>query len=579
MKDFTQLAKNLKKDFSNFKQIKVAVLGDTSTQFLSRAIRGIGFEKGLDLVIWEADYNQIERQVFDPSSEFYEFKPEIVVVFQSSHKLLGKYNKLHANHYGSLASAELESIENIHTSLTNNLQAKVIYYNYTEIDDAVFGSHANKTTSSFLFQLRKLNYELMQYASKTPDFYLCDLSAIQNRVGKATFFQPSVYINSEMVLSLDVLPEVASKTADIICALNGSIKKCVILDLDNTTWGGIIGEDGMENIQLGTLGIGKAFSEFQYWIKKLKNRGIIIAVCSKNSEHIAKKPFEKHPDMVLQLEDIAVFIANWGNKVDNINQIHSILNIGFDSMVFLDDNPFERNIVRENIQDICVPELPEDPADYLEYLYALNLFETTTFSGEDTERTKLYQIEAKRSMVQQKFTNENDYLSSLNMLSLVEPFNNYNTPRVAQLSHRSNQFNLRTIRYSEADIKMIAKSENHFTFAFTLEDKFGDNGLISVIILQKENNDTLFIDTWFMSCRVLKRGMEHFVLNTITAFARVNGFIYLKGEYLPSVKNEMVADHYQNLGFERSGDFWMLNTVDYKDKKCFINIKRYELIV
>jgi len=577
MKDFTQLAKNLKKDFSNFKQIKIAVLGDTSTQFLSKAIRGMGFEKGLDLVIWEADYNQIERQIFDPSSEFYEFKPEIVVVFQSSHKLLGKYNKLLPSHYGSLASAELESIENIYTTLTNNLQAKVIYYNYSEIDDSVFGSHANKTASSFLFQLRKLNYELMQYASKTSDFYLCDLSGIQNRVGKAMFFQPSVYINSEMVLSLDVLPEVASKTVDIVGALNGRIKKCVILDLDNTTWGGIIGEDGMENIQLGILGIGKAFSEFQYWIKKLKNRGIIVAVCSKNSEHIAKEPFEKHPDMILQLEDIAVFIANWGNKVDNINQIQSILNIGFDSMVFLDDNPFERNIVRENIPGICVPELPEDPADYLEFLYALNLFETTTFSGEDTERTKLYQIEAKRSMVQQKFTNENDYLGSLNMLSLVEPFNNYNTPRVAQLSHRSNQFNLRTVRYSEADIKMIAKSENHFTFAFTLEDKFGDNGLICVIILQKENDNTLFIDTWFMSCRVLKRGMEHFVLNTITAFARENGFINLKGEYLPTVKNEMVADHYQNLGFERSGDCWMLNTVDYKDKKCFINKKSYEL--
>lgn len=573
MKDFSQLKKNLKKDFSGLKAIKVAVLGDTATQFLTLALRGMGFEKGFDLLIWEADFNQIERQVFDPASELYEFKPEIVIVFQSSHKLLEKYNKLQPEQHSLLALTELDSIKNINNTLNNNLKAKVIFYNYTEIDDAVFGNFANKTESSFLFQLRKLNYELMSFAIKNPDFYLCDLSTIQNRVGKTTFFQSSVYINSEMVLSIDVLPEVASKTIDIISALNGSFKKCVILDLDNTTWGGIIGDDGLENIQLGSLGIGKAFSEFQYWIKKLKNRGIIIAVCSKNSEHIAKEPFEKHPDMVLQLEDIAVFIANWGNKVDNIIQIQSILNIGFDSMVFLDDNPFERNIVRESLAEICVPELPEDPADYLEFLYSLNLFETTSFSNEDTERTKLYQIEAQRSIVQQKFNNEDDYLNSLNMISLIEPFNKFNAPRVAQLSHRSNQFNLRTVRYSEADIKMIANSENHFTFAFTLEDKFGDNGLICVIILQKENDQTLFIDTLFMSCRILKRGMEHFVLNTITAFAKENGFTDLKGQYIQTTKNEMVRDLYLNLGFEKSGDFWVLNAIDYENKKCFISKK------
>lgn len=573
MKDFSRLIKNLKKDFSGLKTIKVAVLGDTSTQFLIQALRGMGYEKGFNLLIWESDFNQIERQIFDPVSELYEFKPEIVIVFQSSHKLLCKYNKLQADKRCSLASSELESIENIYTTLIKNLLVKVIYYNYTEIDDSVFGNFANKTESSFLFQSRKLNYELMLRALKNANFYLCDISSVQNRVGRSTFFQPSVYINSEMVLSIDVLPQIASKTIDMISAFEGKFKKCIILDLDNTLWGGVIGDDGLENIQIGNLGIGKAFSEFQHWIKKLKNRGIIIAVCSKNTESVAKEPFEKHPDMVLHLDDIAVFIANWGNKVDNIIQIQSILNIGFDSMVFLDDNPFERNIVRENIPEICVPELPEDPADYLEYLYALNLFETASASDEDAERTKLYQIEALRSIVQQKFTNEDDFLKSLNMLSLVEPFNKFNTPRIAQLSQRSNQFNLRTVRYSNADIERLAESQLNTTFVFSLEDKFGDNGLICVIILQKENDQTLFIDAWFMSCRILKRGMEHFVLNTIADFAKVNGYKYIKGEYIPTAKNEMVQNHYKNLGFEKSGDFWILNTGNYVNRKCFISKK------
>ncbi|MNS23263.1 hypothetical protein D3C72_550720 [compost metagenome] len=574
MKDFSQLKKNLKKDFSNLKMLKVAVLGDTATQFLIQALRGLGYDSGFNLEIWEADFNQIERQVFDHSSELYEFKPEIVIVFQSSHKLLGKYNKIKPEQHALFASNELEGIENIYSSLSANLNAKVIYYNYTEIDDSIFGNYANKTESSFLFQLRKLNYELMVFASNNANLYLCDLSSIQNQVGKGNFFQTSIYINTEMVLSIDVLPLVASKTIDLINSLNGKFKKCVILDLDNTLWGGIIGDDGIENIHIGSLGIGKAFSEFQYWIKKLKNRGIIVAVCSKNTESVAQEPFEKHPDMVLHLDDISVFIANWENKADNIRQIQSILNIGFDSMVFLDDNPFERNIVRENIPEICIPELPEDPADYLEYLYTLNLFETISFSNEDAERTKLYQIEAKRASVQQKFTNEDDFLQSLNMLSLVESFNKFNTPRVAQLSQRSNQFNLRTVRYVEADIERLIVDEESFTFSFTLEDKFGDNGLICAIILQQENSDVLFIDTWFMSCRVLKRGMENFVLNTVVDFAKENGFTTLRGEYLPTAKNEMVKDHYFNLGFEEQPNgHWDLNLNNYEKRKSFINIK------
>lgn len=575
MKDFGQLVKNLKKDFSNLKIIKIAILGDTSTQFLTKAIRGLGYDHGFNLEIWEADFNQIERQVFDPASALYQFLPEIVIVFHSSHKLLSKYNKTKPYDQPLLASNELELLENIYLTITHHLNPKLIFYNYSEIDDGVFGNFANKTESSFLFQLRKLNFELMAMASKRPNLYLCDLSSVQNHVGKPRFFQPSVYINTEMVLSLDVLPRIASKTIDLINTLYGKFKKCVIIDLDNTTWGGIIGDDGIENIQLGSLGIGKAFSEFQYWLKKLKDRGIIIAVCSKNSETVAKEPFEKHPEMVLKLEDISIFIANWENKADNIRRIQRVLNIGFDTMVFLDDNPFERNMVREHLPQVCVPELPEDPAEYLEYLYSLNLFETISHSAEDRKRTKLYQLEAQRVTNRQKFTDEVDFLKSLNMRSLVEPFNKFNIPRVAQLSQRSNQFNLRTVRYTESDIENLGTNKDYFTFSFTLEDRFGDHGLISVIILKVESGGVLFIDTWLMSCRVLKRGMEDFVLNTLVDFGKKNGFTCLKGEYIPTAKNEMVREHYKNLGFEKQEKYWILFLESYLNKQHFIELKKH----
>ena len=573
MPTFSELKKNLKKDFSSYKKIKVALLGDTATQFLKQALRGTGFEQGIDLDIWEADFNQIERQVFDPSSELFEFNPEIIIIFHSAHKLLDKYNKLKLTLQNSLANTQLELVSNIVITINSQLKSKIIYYNYTEINDSVFGNYANKIESSFLFQIRKLNFELMVFATKQSSFYICDISSIQNHSGKINLFQPSIYINTEMVLKIDILPEVAKKTTDLIGAMTGSFKKCLILDLDNTMWGGVIGDDGLENIQLGNLGIGKSFTEFQYWIKKLKNRGIILAVCSKNTESIAKEPFEKHPDMVLRLDDIAVFVANWENKADNIRQIQSILNIGFDSMVFLDDNPFERNIVRENINGITVPELPEDPADYLEFLYTLNLFETTSISNEDAERTKQYQVEAERVVLQKSFTNEDDFLKSLNMDSFVEPFNKFNTPRVAQLSQRSNQFNLRTVRYTEAEIENSIVDENIISFTFTLSDKFGDNGMICVIILRPEDKDNLFIDTWFMSCRVLKRGMENFVLNTIVNCARENGYSFLMGEYIQTEKNVLVKDHYFQLGFEQATSHWILNVNNYQEKKCFIKTK------
>ena len=570
MLDFNQLKKNLKKDYSKFKKIKIALLGDTATQLLVQAIKGVGYEKKYHFDIWEADYNQIERHIFDQSSDIYNFYPDVIIIFQSSHKLLLKYNKLDIQQTMSFSMDELHLKKEMYLMLKKHTNAKIIFYNYSEIDDSVFGSYAMKIKHSFIFQLRKLNFMFMEYAAENSDLYLCDISSIQNLIGRKKMFHSSIYINSEVITSLESLPSIANKTADIIASLYGNIKKCLILDLDNTLWGGVIGDDGIENIEIGNLGRGKAFSEFQYWIKKLKNRGIILTVCSKNTESIAKEPFEKHPDMILKLDDFAVFMANWNNKVDNIRQIQNILNIGYDSMIFLDDNPFERNMVKENIPEICIPELPEDPAEYLEYLYSLNLFETTTYSTSDSNRTTQYQNETQRINLKKVFVNEDEYLKNLNMGAVVDPFNSFNTPRVAQLSQRSNQFNLRTIRYTEDDIKSFVLSNQHYTFAFSLEDKFGNNGLISVIILKQDAKHTLFIDTWMMSCRVLKRGMENFTINTIVNYAKKREFKYLKGEYIPTTKNNIVKNIYKDMGFTSKDNYWLLCLDNYEKKKSFI---------
>lgn len=568
---FKTLKKNSVKDSSSLPLLKIALLGDSATQLLATAIKGAAFERGYGIDLFEADYNQVERQILDKTSELYEFEADYIIVFQSTHKLLSSYNKLNEEEQVTLADRRIDFVR----AICNNVGSRIIYLNYPEVDDSVFGSYANKTQNSFSYQVRKLNYELMNLAHEESNLFMCDIASLQNKYGRDMMFNPSVYVTTEMVLSIDILPHVAYRIMDIIMAVQGKFKKCLILDLDNTTWGGIIGDDGLENIQIGhELGIGKAFTELQEWALKLKKRGIILAVCSKNNEKIAREPFEKHPGMVLRMDDIAVFIANWENKADNIRRIQSVLNIGFDSMVFLDDNPFERNIVRENLPKVTVPELPEDPAEYLEYLYSLNLFETATYAKSDADRTRQYQIESKRVAEQTSFTNEAEFLKSLDMLSDVKPFGQFNTPRVSQLSQRSNQFNLRTVRYTEADIRQLTENDRYHNFSFTLTDKFGDNGLICVIILEKKDKETLFIDTWFMSCRVLKRGMENFSLNTIVEYARKHGYKKIIGEYIPTEKNMMVKDHYTQLGFnavESEGRYlFELDIDEYKDRETYI---------
>ena len=568
MIDFKQIKKLLKQENSNLPEVKVALLGDTATQFLAMAIKGVGVERGYNINLFEAEYNQVERQVLDPTSDLHEFAAKYTVVFQSTHKLLENYSLKDTSDWNKLCGERIQFVR----TLCEIIEGKVIYFNYPEIDDTVFGQYANRTELSFTWQVRQLNCELMRLTQEYSNLYICDIAALQNQYGREWMFDSSVYVSTEMVLSLDALPYVGSRVMDIICAIEGKFKKCLILDLDNTVWGGVVGDDGWENIQVGHgLGIGKAYTEFQEWVKKLKNRGIIIAVCSKNDEDKAKEPFDKNPEMVLRLDDIAVFVANWENKADNIRTIQQILNIGFDSMVFLDDNPFERNMVRENVPGVCVPELPEDPGDYLEYLYSLNLFETASYSAGDKDRTKQYQTEAKRVQAAQKFTNEADFLKSLDMVSVVEGFTPFNTPRVAQLSQRSNQFNLRTVRYTDGEIAALGASDKHVCLSFTLEDKFGDNGLICVIIMEKRDAKTLFVDTWFMSCRVLKRGMENFTLNTMVEWAKEQGFERIVGEYIPTLKNGMVKEHYPNLGFRPIGEnLYELDVNSYSPRECYI---------
>ena len=548
---FQQLKKLSKTDASALPQYSLVVLGDCATQHLATALRGYGVSVGIRLNVFDADYDQIDAQVMAPDSELYRFAPQGVLLQMCTEKLQEAFYDRPPEARASFAEDTYARIRQIWSRIGSRIPATVLQCNFPLIDDGVFGQFGNKTEQSFLFQQRKLNYLLMQGCQEAKNTFLIDLDALQTALGRSTFADPKLYYVAKMPISLAALPAAAKLVVDVVRSLQGAVKKCLVLDLDNTLWGGVIGDDGLSGIQIGELGTGHAFSDFQKWLKELKNRGILLTVCSKNNEDTAKEPFEKHPEMVLRLEDFSMFVANWEDKARNIRTIQQALNIGMDSMVFLDDNPFERELVRTMIPEITVPELPEDPALYLQYLRGLDLFETASYSREDAGRTEQYREKAQRAAFEAAFQSYDDYLEALQMRASAAAFDPFHYPRIAQLTQRSNQFNLRTVRYTEAEIEALAQDDSRIGLYFTLKDKFGDHGLISVVVLEKQPEDTLFISEWLMSCRVLKRGMEEFIVDKILSVAAQQGFRRVVGEYIPTPKNAMVKDLYEQLGFAR----------------------------
>ena len=574
MMELTELIKIGKNPGSGLASVKVALVGDTSTQFLAMALRGSLVKRGLNPSLFEADYDQVELQVFNPASDLYSHCPEYVVLYQSAEKFSRAHYDAPTDQRAQSAEKRLAQIRAMLARLTDSPERKIIIFNYADINDRIFGNFSNSVVQSLPHQLRLLNLGLSELAAASPNVFVLDLAAEQSRVGRKHLFDARQYAMSANALSVDATAPVSENCADIIAASKGIFAKCVVLDLDNTLWGGAIGDDGLENIEIGELGLGRAFSDFQRWLKQLRERGIILAVCSKNDEANARQPFESHPDMILKLDDIAVFVANWESKAENIRHIQKTLNIGFSSMVFLDDNPVEREVVSSSISEIIVPELPQDPSSYLGFLQSLNLFETVSFTRDDAVRTSQYQAEAKRLEIQSSAPTTEAFLESLEMSAVIEGFTEFNLPRVAQLVQRSNQFNLRTIRYSESELADMADDDKRINVAVSLTDRFGSYGLISIVMLLQQSDDEFFIDNWLMSCRVLGRGVEQLVCNEIARVASGRGAVRLIGEFIPTAKNSLVKDHYEKLGFKQLDDRCVMDLRSFEPWKVQVKVDR-----
>ena len=439
-----------------------------------------------------------------------------------------------------------------------------------EFAESPFGSFEGRLQGTLYSLILNLNRRLDGLISN--NIFLLDVENISLNIGLSNWHDPTLWNLGKLSFSQQYLPIYAEYVCRILAARLGKSRRCLILDLDNTLWGGVIGDDGIEGIIIGNGNpTGEAHLNIQKTALELRERGIVLAVSSKNDDKIARQPFKKHPDMLLKEEHIAVFQANWMDKASNIKAIAKTLSLGLESMVFLDDNPAERMQVRRELPDVAVPELPDNPALYARTLLAAGYFESIGFSDEDLKRASYYQDNAKRAEILSQSSDIDGYLKSLDMEINFSSFNKIGRDRIVQLINKSNQFNLTTKRYNEIEIKNFEEDKKFHTCQIRLKDKLGDNGMISVIICKK-NTKFWEIDTWLMSCRVLGRKVEIATLQNIIQNAKNNGADKLIGYYNKTERNGLIKDHYKKLGFNKtSGDdhneIWQLNIEDYKFQK------------
>jgi FkbH-like protein len=537
------------------KPVRLALLGSSTLTHLHAAIRVAGLRRRLWVETYENDYGQYWQELADPGSALHRFKPNAVLLALDARHLTG----------GVDAASGAAGIEAALDDVTGRVRAcwrlarehfacPVIHQMALPVHSPLIGGNEHRLAGSRAEFIIRLNAMLRRMADEDG----VDVLALDHRAardGIAAWYSPGLWHRAKQEVSPAAAPMYGELVMRLVAARRGRSYKALVLDLDNTIWGGVVGDDGAEGLVLGQgSALGEAFVEFQHYARDLSRRGVILAVCSKNDEANALEPFDRHPEMVLRRSDIASFAANWSDKPANIRAVADELNIGLDALVFVDDNPFERDLVRRELPMVAVPEVGDDPASYAQTLADAGYFEAVAITEEDRTRSGQYQGNRQREALKAAATDLDSYLRGLEMRLLWRRFDRVGLARTVQLINKTNQFNLTTRRYSEAEVLAVMDDPRAFGLQLRLVDRFGDNGIIAIVIGRLRQGGDLLIDTWLMSCRVLGRQVEPTTLNLVAAEAKALGARRLVGEYLPSAKNAMVREHYPRLGFMPSGD-------------------------
>lgn len=550
---------------SPLSHFRLGILSNATFDLVQSWMPAAAARHGVALELIEAPYDQVMQQALNPLSVVNKSRPDAVLLAIDHHWLNLEQPVLDEAKSAQAIDDALNMLKHVVRSVREHSGAPSIIPTIPCPSHSLFGSFDRRLKGSVRNLIEAANRQITDLATKTGS-YVFDVAAIAERIGTDTWFDHVQWNLYKLPFAASCMAVYADRLGLLLGAIRGHSKKCLVLDLDNTLWGGVVGDDGVEALKIGQGSAeGEAFLAVQRMALNLRDRGIILAVCSKNNDDTARKPFREHPDMLLKESDITVFQANWIEKASNLEAIAKQLNIGVDALVFLDDNPAERAHVRDALPMVAIPELPADPSMFPARLQAAGYFESISFSSEDVLRVASYAADAKRAEVMASARDAGDYLSSLDMVISFAPFDHLGRQRIAQLINKSNQFNLTTRRYTESECADFEKDETAFTLQARLSDRFSDLGMIGVVIariIKYQDSTALDIDTWLMSCRVLGRKVEEAMLSKVMAFAAANECQWVLGQYIPTVKNVMVRDHYSKLGFELLG-------VSETDEKTF----------
>ena len=534
--------------------LNLAVLSSFTTEGVKEVLHVKCERAGIQAQVYQSDYNQYAQDILNPKSALYQSNPGLVILFIDTQSLLGDHYffpyRLNTAQRKELADEKLSEIQSYIRALRENSKAKVLVHNFQVPAYSPLGILEDEQDYGFHEMIRDLNSRLQHAYKQNQDVFVFDYEGFCSRFGKNQIVDSKMYYLGDVRLKFNLLPELGEAYLGWIKPLLGLSKKCLVLDLDNTLWGGIVGEDSLEGLELGHTPQGRPYLEFQKHLLHLSERGVLLAVNSRNNPEDALRVFREHPEMILREEHFACMKINWGDKVTNLKAIAQELNIGLDAMVFVDDDRINRELVRQALPEVCVVDLPQDSSLYVETLLGMNEFHVMNITDEDKRRTQMYSQEKKRKALQ---TDSSDLTDFLRVLQIKVTFSKPSTllvPRIAQLTQKTNQFNMTTKRYQTGDIRRLADDPKSFLMAvLRAEDKFGDNGITGTAIVEKKGR-VWRIDSFLLSCRILGRGIEECLLAYLVESGRQEKARRLTGEFVRTAKNQPAAGFYKQNGFQ-----------------------------
>ena len=547
-------------DLKSDKKLKVAILSSFTLNGLDETIHVKCSELGIRYQSFVAGYNQYNQELLKPNSDFYNFSPDITFLILDIRSFLGdsfhNFYNLSYRDRKSLTQKKISELKNLIEFFENNSNSKLIISNFNIPYYSPNGILELKSKFGFYEMIDEINNSLRDISKTHNLIYIFDFIRFVSKFGEKNIFDYRQFHLGNIQITLSFIPSFADQLMSFIKPMFSFNRKCIVLDLDNTLWGGIIGEDGFNGIELGHTPNGKAFVEFQKELLSLWNQGIILAINSKNNFDDAMEVIKKHPDMILKENNFASIHINWNDKAENLKNIADEINIGLNSMIFCDDDKLNQERIKREFPEVLTLDLSNDPSQFVPILKDLNDFNVLQRTNEDKERGKMYSQQKERHNLERNISNLDDFLKELDIKVKIKKSNDFLIPRISQLTLKTNQFNLTTKRYQEEEIRNLSNNANFSVGCAQVLDKFGDNGITGVYIVKK-NPNFWFIDTFLLSCRIMGRGIENAILSQILNDAKTNGVKEIKAQFIATQKNKPAENFLSNNGFMKQDEFWV----------------------